>query len=166
MAITQGICSTFLVEALRGLHQLEEDDIRIALFTSAADIGPHTTRYAETALGEGMAGEVTGNGYPLGGVSLEEVRVDLYGDTACVAVGVDPTWVDAQFTTRGALIYNASSAGRAIAVLDFGADKTVGPDGSGDYAVFRVEFPPGNSEAAVIRIGAVGGVFVEVPRPV
>ena len=49
-------------------------------------------------------------------------------------------------TARGALIYNASKANKAVAVLDFGADKT---STTGD---FTVQFPINDASSAVIRL--------------
>ena len=62
----------------------------------------------------------------------------------------DTTWSSSSITARGALIYNSSttagSANRAVAILDFGADKT---STSGD---FTVQFPAADSSNAIIRI--------------
>ena len=53
-------------------------------------------------------------------------------------------------SARGALIYNSSttagSANRAVAILDFGADKT---STSGD---FTIQFPAADASNAIIRI--------------
>ena len=49
-------------------------------------------------------------------------------------------------TARGALIYNASQANKAIAVFDFGADKS---STAGD---FTIQFPAADASNAIIRI--------------
>jgi hypothetical protein len=51
-------------------------------------------------------------------------------------------------TARGALIYNTSSAvtNAAVAVLDFGADKTA------TSGTFTVQFPAFTTAAAILRI--------------
>jgi hypothetical protein len=48
-------------------------------------------------------------------------------------------------TARGALIYNVTQANAAIAVLNFGADKT-------SVTTFTVQLPVNNANSAVIRI--------------
>ena len=53
------------------------------------------------------------------------------------------TWSPASFTCRGALIYN-STTGAAVAVLDFGNDKTA-------VNTFTITFPTDNATNAVIR---------------
>jgi hypothetical protein len=55
-------------------------------------------------------------------------------------------WASASFTVRGALIYNASKANRSVAVLDFGADKTV------SNQTFTIQFPAANANSAIVRI--------------
>jgi hypothetical protein len=47
----------------------------------------------------------------------------------------DTTWATATITARGALIYDSTNANKAIAVLDFGADKT------STAGNFTVQFP-------------------------
>jgi hypothetical protein len=57
------------------------------------------------------------------------------------------TWTNASFTARGALIYNDSVAGDpSVAVLDFGADKTVTND------TFQIIFPTPDANSAIVRI--------------
>ena len=49
------------------------------------------------------------------------------------------------FTARGALIYNTSLGNLAVAVLDFGADKTA-------TTSFTVQMPANTATSALIRI--------------
>jgi hypothetical protein len=56
-------------------------------------------------------------------------------------------WNPAQFTTRGALIYNATKSNASIAVLDFGADKIQTGNNT-----FTVNLPPDTESSALIRI--------------
>jgi hypothetical protein len=78
-----------------------------------------------------------------GGVVLVNVQVLLSGTTAYVTFD-NPAWPGSSFVTRGALIYNFTKANRAIAVLDFGADKTAGPN-------FTVQLPAASATTALIR---------------
>jgi hypothetical protein len=56
----------------------------------------------------------------------------------------DVVWNPAGFTARGALIYNTSIGNLAVAVLDFGADKTT-------TTTFTVQTPANTADAALIR---------------
>ena len=101
-----------------------------------------TTAYATT-------NEVSGTGYTAGGNTLTNVDPTTSGTTALTDFA-DTTWSSSSITARGALIYNSSttagSANRAVAVLDFGADKT---STSGD---FTIQFPAADASNAIIRI--------------
>ena len=136
MAILQGMCSSFKQESWLGIHDLDTDVLKMALYTAAADLSQATTAYTPT-------GEVSGTGYTAGGVTLTNVQVLLSGTTAYVTFD-NPTWANASFTCRGALIYNTSKANRAIAVLDFGADKTAS-------GMFTVQLPAATAAAALLR---------------
>lgn len=138
MAITQGMCSSFKTEVFGGIHDLDTDTIKMALYTSTATLGAATTAYAAT-------NEVSGTGYTAGGGTLTGAVISLDGTTAIVDFN-DFTWTSASITARGALIYNSSKANRAIAVLDFGADKT---STSGD---FTVQFPAPAATTAIVRL--------------
>ena len=139
MAITQAMCTSFKTELLGGTHDLDTDVIKIALFTSAATLGASTTAYSST-------NEVAnGSGYTTGGNTLAGATISSSGTTAFVDFS-DSTWSSASFTARGALIYNSSKSNKAVAVLDFGADKT---STNGDFVV---QFPTADASNAIIRI--------------
>jgi hypothetical protein len=136
VAILQGMCSSFKQESWLGIHDLDTDVLKMALYTAAADLSQATTAYTPT-------GEVSGTGYTAGGVTLTNVQVLLSGTTAYVTFD-NPVWPNASFVCRGALIYNSSEANRAIAVLDFGADKTAS-------GTFTVQLPAATAAAALLR---------------
>jgi len=141
MAITQALCTSFKVELLTGTHNFTAttgDSFKIALYTSSATLGATTTAYSST-------NEVSGTGYTAGGAALTEVTPTSSGTTAYVDFG-DATWSSATITARGALIYNSTDSNKAVAVLDFGADKV---STNGD---FTVQFPTADSSTAIIRI--------------
>lgn len=138
MAITQAMCTSFKTELLGGVQDLDTDTLYIALFTDAATLNAATTVYSTT-------NEVTGTGYTAGGNVLTGAVVSADGTTAIVDFD-NTTWVSSTITARGALIYNSSKANRAIAVLDFGADKT-STDGD-----FIIQFPTADASNAIIRI--------------
>ena len=136
MALFQTLCSSFKQESWLGVHDLETDTLKLALYTSLADLGSATTVYTTTQ-------EVVGAGYAAGGVVLTNVLVLLSGTTA-YATFDNPTWIGASFVARGGLIYNFSKSDKAIAVLDFGADKTAGPN-------FTAQLPVATATSALLR---------------
>jgi hypothetical protein len=138
MAITSAVCNSFKQELLGGIHDLDTDTIKIALYTSSATLGASTTAYSSS-------NEVVGAGYTGGGNTLSGASITLDGSVAIVDFN-DTTWSTATITARGALIYNSSKSDKAIAVIDFGGDKT---STSGD---FTVVFPDATGTNAIVRI--------------
>lgn len=138
MPITSAVCNSFKQELLGGTHDLDTDVIKIALYTSAATLGASTTVYSSSD-------EVVGANYVAGGNTLSGAAISLDGSVAIVDFS-DTTWSNATITARGALIYNSSKANRAIAVIDFGGDKT------STSGAFTVVFPAATGTNAIIRI--------------
>lgn len=138
MAITQAMCSSFKEELLSGIHDMNTDVLKLALFTSAATLNAATTEFSVT-------NETSGTGYTSGGATLAGTTITLSGTTAFVDFS-DVTFSAASITARGALIYNSSKADRAIAVYDFGEDKT------STSADFVVQMPTADATNAVVRI--------------
>ena len=140
MAISQSMCTQFKRDVMLGVHDLDTNTIKIALYTSSANLGATTTVYTTTA-------EVAnGNGYATGGVTLANASVVTNSTSGCFDSN-DPTWTSASFTARGALIYNDSaSSNEAIAVLEFGGDFTVAG------GTFKIVFPAQTASNAIIRI--------------
>ena len=139
MAIAQAMCSSFKPEILGGIHDLDTDVIKIALYTSSATLGAGTTAYTTT-----NECPSTGN-YVAGGNTLTSPVISLDGTTG-ICDFADSTWAAATITARGALIYNSSKSDKAIAVLDFGSDKT-STDGA-----FTVIMPAAAAATALVRI--------------
>ncbi len=155
MAISQALCTSFKQEILQGIHNFTSgsgggtststgsgNTFKIALFTSSASLGAGTTAYADS-------NQVSGTGYSSGGNTLTNVTPTTSSTTALTDFA-DTTWSSSTITARGALIYNSSttagSANRAVAVLDFGTDKSTT---SGD---FTITFPTADASSAIIRI--------------
>ena len=136
MALFQTLCSSFKQESWLGIHDLDTDVLKMALYTSAASLNADTTVYTTTE-------EVVGTGYTAGGEILTNVQVLLSGTTAYCTFD-NPSWSGASFVCRGALIYNTSKSDKAIAVLDFGSDKTAGPN-------FTVQLPAATATTALLR---------------
>jgi len=138
MAITQGMCSSFKEQLLKGEHDFDVDTFKIALYTSSASLDSSTTVYT-------ASGEVSGVGYTSGGNVLTGTTVSLSGTTAFVDFS-DTVWSASTITARGALIYNFSKSNKAVAVLDFGADKT------STTGNFTIQFPANDAANALVRL--------------
>lgn len=136
MSIVQTTTTSFVAECLEGVHDILTDVLKLALYDDSADLSADTTAYSAT-------NEITGTGYVAGGVTLTGVTIGT--STGKVFVDfADPVWTPAAFTARCALIYNSSKANRAVAVLDFGSNKTA-------TTTFTITLPANTAEAAVIR---------------
>ena len=141
MAISQAMCTSFKVELLQGVHNFTAstgDVFKIALYTSSATLGASTTAYT-------VSNEVSGTGYTAGGNTLTNVTPTSSGTTAFTDFA-DTTWSTATITARGALIYNSTESNKAVAVLDFGSDKT------STAGAFTIVFPTADASNAIIRV--------------
>ena len=139
MAIIQTQCTVFKVNLLKALENFNTGSpyvYRIALYTAVANLNADTLLYTTD-------GEITGTGYTAGGELLYPT-VPVSSDGVAYLSFANVTWTPANFTCRGALIYN-STTGAAVAVLNFGSDKTA-------TTTFTVTFPTSTSTSAVIRI--------------
>ena len=139
MAISQGQCTVFKKNCLSGLENFAAGTsyvYKIALYTALADLSYDTTAYT-------TSNEITGTGYTAGGKTLTPIVPASSGQTAYVSFN-NVTWNPAAFTCRGALIYN-STTNAAVAVLNFGSDKTCN-------STFTVTFPTANTTDAIIRL--------------
>jgi len=136
--IQQGQCTIFKQNCLSGLEDFTATSpytYKIALYTAYANLGPETLVYTTD-------NEITGTGYTAGGKVLAPIAPASSGSVAYVSFE-NVTWDPASFTARGALIYN-SDTNAAVAVLDFGNDKTA-------TNTFTVTFPADTTTDAVIR---------------
>ena len=139
MAITQALCTSFKEELLEGTHDLDGHTLKLALYTSDATLGASTTAYSTT-------NESIGTGYTAGGATIANVAITSSGTTAYVDFD-DVSFTSATITdAAGALIYNSSASNKAIAVIDFGATKSV----SG--GTLTVTLPSASATTALIRL--------------
>lgn len=143
MAITQAMCTSFKQALLDGEMDFSSDTsqtFKIALFTSSATLDATTTAYSVT-------NEVSGTGYTAGGNTLTISTNPTTSGTTAYLDFADTTWAAATITARGALIYKADGVTNpAVAVLDFGADKT---STAGD---FTIQFPTADASNAILRL--------------
>ena len=135
--IQQGQTYSFRQELYLGVHDLDTDVLKIALYNANADVNLDTTVYTTT-------NEITGTGYTAGGKILTGASVNSANDTAYVSFN-NVVWDPAGFTCRCALIYNVTQGNKSIAVLDFGSDKTAS-------GTFTITFPADTSTSAVLRM--------------
>ena len=141
MAITQAMCTSFKVELLTGTHDFTNstgDTFKLALYTSSATLDASTTAYS-------TSNEASGTGYSAGGGTLTNVTPTSSGTTAFTDFA-DLTFSSATITARGCLIYNSTDSDKAVAVLDFGGDKT------STNGAFTIQFPTADASNAIIRI--------------
>ena len=150
MAITQAMSTSFKVELLDGIHNFgtgvvrastAADTFKIALYTSAATLDASTTAYT-------TSGEVSsvGTNYTAGGNTLVVSVVPTAGGTTAYLSFANTSWPNATITARGAMIYNATQGGKAVAILDFGSDKT------STSGTFTINFPTADASNAIVRI--------------
>ena len=136
--IQQGQCTIFKKNCLSGLENFAVGTTqvyKIALYTALADLSYATTVYT-------TVNEIVGTGYTATGKVLTVIPPASANQTAYVSF-VNAIWDPASFTCRGALIYN-STTGAAVAVLDFGSDKTA-------TNTFTVTFPADTDTTAILR---------------
>jgi hypothetical protein len=147
MTIAQTATTSFKVELPQGVHNFgptAPDTFKVALYTAAANLDAATAGYT-------TVGEVVGAGYVAGGNTLViSVTPVAANNSSGVPTSYwsfnNSSWANATFTARGALIYNATEGNKSVAVLDFGADKTVSND------TFQIIFPTPDANSAIIRI--------------
>jgi hypothetical protein len=131
--ITQTVTNSFQAQLLEGVHDFNTDTFKIALYLATADLDANTTVYV-------TGGETSGTGYTAGGNVMTGVSVNA----AAFVNFANVLWNPAAFTARGALIYNSTKGNKAVAVLDFGSDKTA-------TNTFLVQMPANTATSALIR---------------
>jgi hypothetical protein len=156
VAISQSMCTSFKAEILLAVHDFRStggDTFKLAMYTSSATIDANSTAYSAT-------NEVSSANYTAGGGTLVNLGVTASNTNATAGTGfvdfTDLTFTNVTLTARGALIYNTTPSANgtanttltnaAVAVLDFGADKTVT---AGDLTII---FPAAANTTAVLRI--------------
>jgi len=131
--IAQTATTSFKAELLQGVHDFNTDTFKLALYLATANLGADTTGYTPS-------GETSGTGYVAGGNTLTGISVNAAG----FVTFTNTTWNPASFTARGALLYNSTKGNKAVAVLDFGSDKTA-------TNTFLVQMPANTVTSALIR---------------
>ena len=144
MAITtNAICNSFKKELLQATHNFSNpggNSFKLALYGTPATLGKSTTSFT-------TGGQVTSpsGGYSSGGKALVNAGTSLATNTA-ITDFADLSFVGVTITARGALIYNDTNSDKAVAVLDFGGEKTA------SAGTFTIQFPAFTTSAAILRI--------------
>ena len=158
MPIHQARTTSFKAELMQAVHNVRAtggDTFKLTLSTSSASIDANTTAYTSS-------NEVSSSGtnYTAGGGTLTNLGVVTSNNNSSTGTGFtdfsDLTFANATITARGALIYNSTPSANsnanttltnaAVAVLDFGSDKT---STNGDFTII---FPTATNTTAIIRI--------------
>ena len=140
-------CAHNFSTANRAVTASTSDVFYIALYTSSAALD-NTTLIYDVAT-PGQITNASGSSYVAGGIALT-ISPTPTGDTAQNAgyISFSPAvWTVADFTAAGALIYNSTNGNLAVAVLNFGGDKTV--SGGGTFTVTFPTYASGITVAAV-----------------
>ena len=144
MAITtNAICNSFKKELLEGTHNFSNpggNSFKLAMYTNSATLGKSTTSFTT-----GNEVSSPSGGYSSGGKALVNTGTSLATNTAITDFS-DLSFVGVTITARGALIYNDTNGDKAVAVLDFGGDKTA------TAGTFTIQFPAFTTSAAILRI--------------
>ena len=104
MTINQAVCASFKQELLAGDHDIDNDTINLALYTSSATLNGNTTAYATT-------NEVGASGtYAAGGATLTSPTIGLTKTSATASTAfvdfANVSFTSATISAHGALIYN------------------------------------------------------------
>ena len=146
MAINQAVCASFKQQLLAGDHDIDNDTINLALYTSSATLNGNTTAYS-------TSNEVGASGtYAAGGATLTSPTIGLTATSATASTAfvdfANVSFTSATISAQAALIYNrsAGNTNAAIAVLDFGSVKT------STNGTFTIAFPTNDKDSAILRL--------------
>tara|TARA_R100001460_G_scaffold86983_1_gene128444 strand:+ start:250 stop:687 length:438 start_codon:yes stop_codon:yes gene_type:complete len=144
MAITANtITNSFKKELIEGKHNFSHPGgsvFKLAMYTNSATLGSGTTSFTTG----GQASSPSG-GYSSGGRALVNTGTSVSSGIA-ITDFANLSFTGVTLTARGALIYNTSNSNSAVAVLDFGGDKTA------TAGTFTIQFPAFTTSAAILRI--------------
>lgn len=153
MANSQGICTSFKVEILNGIHALgtsvvragtTPDSFKAALYLVSATTGPSNTAYTAT-------GEVSGSGYSAGGVDLtgspDWVAPTSSGTTAYTTPTNSIVYTSVTLGTAfdAVMIYNSTQSNKAVGVFTFGSQTVTAGN-------FTLTMPTNDQTTGLIRL--------------
>lgn len=126
MSIQSGTSFQFLRQTINGDHDLENDVLFFAMYSTLADINPVTVDDQAS-----ISGELVGGGYAAGGVQLTQTVIYTPGDPVRPAIdladlsfGPGATWGILNEAAQGAVIYNTTAGpqqNKVVWVINFGS---------------------------------------------
>ena len=135
------MCTSFKTGILTGVHDLDSDTIKLALFLATASRGVGDTTYNTT-------GELAGTGnYTQGGVTLTNGTTAADSTTAHWTPGASASWTN--LTSSGAfdaaVMYNSTASNAQISVHTFSSQSITAAD-------FTLTMPTDDGTTGLIRI--------------
>ena len=152
MSISTGTAFQFLEDqCIDGIHDVRNDVLFFAMYSTLADIDPVTVDDQAS-----ITGELVGNGYTAGGEQLTQTIIYTPGepkrpaiDFADLLFGPGATWGILNEAAQGAVIYNTTAGpqqNKVMWVISFGSPRSV------NNGEFFVRFPdPTDPTLAIIR---------------
>ena len=149
MANTQAMCTSFLGELMTATHNFTTgtgNTFKAALYLASATINASTTAYSSS-------GEVSGAGYSAGGVSITNGTSPLSTNTSTTAgtaywtPSASITYTGVTLTTAfdAVLVYNSTSANKAVSVHTFGSQTITA-------GTFTLTMPSNTTSTALLRL--------------
>ena len=141
------ICTSFYAGLLGKDFDLTADTLKVALYDDTATLTAATTVYT-------LTGELpTAGNYTAGGTAVTATITtsSTQNGTVVIVDFSDAVWAAATFTTRGAMLYDVTNANAAIAIMDFGSNKTF------TAATCTVKFPAATANAGFLVFATVLG---------
>jgi hypothetical protein len=148
MANSAGLCTSFKVDLLNGIHAFgatvtrgatTKDDFKMALYQTTATISPATTVYT-------ASGEVSSANYTAGGTLVTNATAPTSsGTTAYWTPSASVSWTTVSFTTDCALLYNDTQADKSVGSYTFSAQTVTAGN-------FTLTMPVNAAATALIQI--------------
>jgi hypothetical protein len=149
MANTQAMCTSFMSELMTATHNFTTgtgNTFKAALYLASATINASTTAYSSS-------GEVSGAGYSAGGVSITNGTSPLSTNTSTTAgtaywtPSASITYTGVTLTTAfdAVLVYNSTSANKAVSVHTFGSQTITA-------GTFTLTMPSNTTSTALLRL--------------
>jgi hypothetical protein len=114
------VYNSFKRELFNGDHDLDTDNINVALFTdSFVEDELNHSEFAD------LTGEVAGTGYTAGGETLANSSITSGSGAVAIFDADNVTWGSSTITARYAVLYNDTLANdNLICAIDFGSNQS------------------------------------------
>jgi len=151
MAITTAMCNSYKQELFSGTHTSGNTYKCLLLKVGATGTyGASVTNVGTPGSGSPTTSnvgtdEASGTGYTSGGATLSGFSVTLQGSTAVLDFS-SPSWATSTISAIGAVIYNSTQSGKAVACFDFGGTIT------STNGTFTATMPAVGASTSLLRI--------------